>query len=180
MPDPTLDNIFKLMLGTKKKIAKNFLNTVLYPISKKIIQLKYISANFPGRYITRFHNSKGSKILDLPCECSLEDDITKKIIIDLEMQIGSKNSLTERFIDYALELRLKNEFKKTWVIALVLRKNKKSSTSDLTTVSNIKKMNSKNVIIETYDNIQIMEIDLNACFESIKKGEELLLTMGKN
>ena len=93
--------------------------------------MKYISSNFPGR-----------------------DRI--KIIIDLEMQIWSKNSLTERFIDYATELRLKNGLKKTLVIALVIRKNKKSSSSDLTTVSNIKKINSKNVITKTYDNIQIV------------------------
>ena len=35
VPDPAPDNVFKLMLGTKKKITKNFLNTLFYPISKK-------------------------------------------------------------------------------------------------------------------------------------------------
>ena len=128
IPRPITDTNFKQVFGKNPEIAKSLINSSLFPKTKKIKSIKYLSGELPGRIgaYPEDVNTKDFDLLrvDILCRCILEEDdreedsegdsiitdnrnIDNTYIIDLEMQIGFSIENTRRFLTYAKKLDLK-------------------------------------------------------------------------
>lgn len=177
--NPTFDNSFKRVFFDKS-ILKNILNNILYPKSKKIDKVELYTTTFPGLNEIRNRYGFGTKNIDVGVFCKLKKNLLNKnedseIVIDLEMQIGISNKITQRFIDYAAKIRIESDYKKVLVIGFILKENLKEGKNN-TSIIDFNKYNlTKEKFVREYDCMKIIEIDLNACYSLIKRGEELII-----
>ena len=93
---PVLDNSFQTIIGQNAEIAKDLLNSIIYPEDKKIKKIEYLKTNFPGEIGTQ--HSLGSIRTDVLCKCIIEGE--DELIVDLEMQIFFSRKNTLRFIKF--------------------------------------------------------------------------------
>ena len=189
--NPIIDNLFKAIFLKNEFIIKSLLNSIFFTGDEEIKELKYIQNEFPPMSTEKY--GKGSKRLDIAIECiiGLKDDKNKeniehftelesqnnkkRIIIGVEMQIGFIEKDTERFIGYAASLYSIKNVNQAWVIALTINpKLKKSPNNNKTSKSSFsKKSLPKYKEIKTYDNILVIQIDLNFCYDLLKKNKKI-------
>ena len=173
--NPTYDNAFKIMFGSKKRILKSLLNSVIFPESKLIEKIEYLKTYFPGKGTINHRYGFGSKSIDVGCKCYLKKNNNLNIknnilMIDVEMQIGFTDDVESRFIDYASVIRVESNFSDTWVVSFIL---KESINSDNNTLE-FNKKNSEGVVnVKKYQEIKIIEINLNYCYSLIEEDEDI-------
>lgn len=169
LPSPIYDNSFKNIFGNKKNITKSFLNSIMYPSDKRIIDVTFLPTNLPGD-ITQLY-SEGSIIADVLCKCIVDEGNGKHkvIIIDLEMQINFSKENTKRFISYLKKL---NKYYSDYciiVLALVFRDaiNPYENMGTKTLIDQKKLISEDDIIVNTFDEFQIYQIDICYCYKSI-------------
>ena len=177
--NPIIDNLFKYIFLEDKKTLKNLLNSLLFTGDEEIKELEFIPNDLPS--LTGEKYGKNAKKIDVGAKCQIGQKVKKKkyvrlinnivdnytMIIDLEMQIGLKEEDTKRFIDYATALYSRYKTDKVWIVALTFSSIKKSlyQTNKSSKTLFCKKSFPKSAEIKTYDNITILQIDLNFCYE---------------
>lgn len=172
--NPTYDNTFKIMLGSKKTILKSLLNSVLFPKSKLIEKIEYSKTYFPGKGEINHRYGFGSKSIDIGCKCILKKDNDLNIknnvlMIDVEMQIGFTDEVEKRFIDYANAIRVDSDYTDTWVVSFIVKESMKSNNT-----IELNKKNSEGVFSEKkYQAIKIIEINLNYCCSLIEEDKDI-------
>ena len=99
IPNPTFNSSLTLMFAEKKCILKSLLNSVLFPLSKKISKIEYDSTKYPYNDEVSYRYDYGNKVINIGCKCVL-NDCGKNIELNiyLEIQTGfskkfQKNSL---------------------------------------------------------------------------------------
>ena len=173
--DPTYDNAFKTMLYFQKSILKSLLNSVLFPESKLIEKLEYSKTYFPGKLDINSRYGAGSKSIDVGCKCFLKKDNNLNIkdnvlMIDVEMQIGFNDELESRFINNANTIRVKSKFADTWVVSFIIKESINSDNN----IIEFDKKNSEGVVnVKKFQDIKIIEINLNHCYSLIKENKDI-------
>ena len=173
--DPTYDNAFKTMLCFQKSILKSLLNSVLFPESKLIEKLEYSKTYFPGKLDINSRYGAGSKSIDVGCKCFLKKDNNLNIkdnvlMIDVEMQIGFNDEVESRFINYANAIKVKSNFADTWVVSFIVKESINSDNN----IIEFDKKNSKGVVnVKKFQDIKIIEINLNHCYSLIKENKDI-------
>ncbi len=187
--NPIIDNLFKYVFLEDKEILKNFLNSILFTGEEEILELVYIPNEYPSFSGEKY--GKNSIRIDVGVKCKIGKKFKNKklistedytIIIDLEMQIGLKEEDTKRFIEYATTLYSKNNVKEVWVVALTFSSIKKSQyhTNKTTKTSLYKKSVPKSAEIKTYNDITIIQIDLNYCYQLLENKKNIWIINPKN
>ena len=183
---PIYDIPFKKVFSSKKiglESARNFLNSLLFPNSKSIIELKCIEKEIKSN--SHIKNDEGTLILDNAYIAKInyydkEKEILhkKEVLIDFEMESNYQiDKYTCKFFNYATGLRNQNDFRETWVIALCLNKSKKPRGKKSSNSYMTKKYKFNGNI--NLDYVQIYEIYLNDLFDqlddniSVIEGEEI-------
>lgn len=154
--------------------AKEFFNSLLFPESQSITELKCIEKEITSN--SNLKNDEGTLILDNAYiakikyfEKDKENKIIlkeKEVLIDFEMESRYQSEkYTSKFFNYATGLRNQNMFIETWVIAICVNrskkpKNEKSSKSYMT--KKYKLDGNKNL-----DYVQIYEIYLNDLYSKL-------------
>jgi len=156
------------------KILKDFLNSLLFPLSQSIKELRFISKEILSN--SHLKQNEGSLFVDNACiaiiKCEVNGEkVEKEVIIDFEMESSYQvDKYTQKFFNYATGLRNQNDFKETWVIALGVNRSKKpqkeySSKSGIT----------KKYKFDNYENandlnyVKIYEIYLNDYYSQLDK-----------
>ena len=167
------------------EIFKDFLNSILYPESKLIEEIKFL----PKEILSNPHlvNNKGTRKVDYACIAKImqknkneineghgslenynsEDNIVyKNVIIDVEMENNlTGDKVTSKCFNYGSSLRMKNDFMETWVIALCIDKSKNPGY-DKGAKSYVAKEYNFEHKIEHMDYVKIYEIYLNGLFKA--------------
>ena len=156
------------------KILKDFLNSLLFPLSQSIIELRFISKEILSN--SHLKQNEGSLFVDNACIAIIKCEengkkVKKEVIIDFEMESSYQvDKYTKKFFNYATGLRNQNDFKETWVIALGINRSKQpqkeySSKSCIT----------KKYKFNNYENgndlnyVKIYEIYLNDYYSQLDK-----------
>ena len=179
--NPILDNSFQKIFGYNNKITKSLLNSLIFPISKKIRCVQFLPTNIPGKIGAR-HSSRSIRC-DVLCRCILSQDSNEReeeIIINIEMQIGFSKENIQRFIKYLKKLY--SVYVETEIIVLVLvfrdipnpRENKGSKTQ----IEEIKINSGENVNI--FNEFPIFQIDISYSYKSIFQRNENVWLIDKN
>ena len=156
------------------KILKDFLNSLLFPKTQSIIELRFISKEILSN--SHLKQNEGSLFVNNACIAIIKCEengkkIKKEVIIDFEMESSYQvDKYTKKFFNYATGLRNQNDFKETWVIALGVNRSKKpqkeySSKSCITKkykFNNYEKGNDLNYV-------KIYEIFLNDYYSQLDK-----------
>ena len=164
---PVYDVTFKSIFFYDEKgmeLAKDFLNSLLFPVSHSIIKIK----SFASKEIlstSNIKNNKGTRKVDNAFIASIKGK-DKDIIIVFEMQKNFRYSDTERFYDYGNGLRRTSGFLETWVIALCIDNSKVPRVDKGSNSHMIKKYNIRNDP-EALNYIHIYEIYLNDLYKNI-------------
>ena len=167
--NPIIDNNFQMVFGKYPEITKNLLNSLLYPQSKQIKDVKYLPQNIPGQLGER--NSLNSVRFDVLCKCELCDrsNHKKEMIIDIEMQKNFNIENTKRFILYLKKLYLTYNNTDIMIFALVFRKsdNPQKNNGSKTYIEQVNIDDYKE--INKFDEFPIYQIDLCYCYKLIFK-----------
>lgn len=169
---PVFDTSFKKVFLNDEdgeKLLKDFLNSLLFPSSKKITDLKFLQKEIPSNSHLKYNN--GTIIVDNACIVKIKGK-SNKVIIDIEMEYGDKGEyrITKLF-NNGTSIRNENDFNETWVICFFInsKQKEKSNIYDKGSYSHgIKKMNFTNKIFDL-DYVQIYEIYLNDLYKNIDK-----------
>jgi len=173
--NPTYDNSFKTIFCFHKGIVKSLLNSVLFPGTKLIEKIEYSKTHFPGILDINSRYGACSKSIDVGCKCFLKKDNNLNIknnvlMIDLEMQIGFNDEVESRFINYANTIRVKSKFADTWVVSFIVKESINSENN----IIEFDKKNSEGVVnVKKYQEIKIIEINLNHCYSLIKENKDI-------
>ena len=173
--DPTIDNTFKQIFALNKNITKSFLNALLYPNKDKINKIEFLSIEHPGIGLY----STGAIRMDVVVKCYLNEEKYEKennsydekdkntLIVDIEMQIGYKETNDKKFLKYIRILDKNYISKKVMVLALIFKLNKheKNISSEISYTKNFYSTNYPKSI--KFDDCLIFQIDLNFCFKLI-------------
>ena len=203
--DPTIDNTFKNIFREKKTLMC-FLNDLLFPSENKIKDIEFTTNDFPGPIGQKFSIGSKRIDLGVKCKFYKEedkiltqyirkeeddtymdiefdeDDFKNKIeeeadlVLDIEMQKGSNEEDSERFIKYVNFLDAHVSTKKVWLIALIFQNKSqdKNINKNKSSQINYDKSNIINHrIIKEYKNHIIFEIDIIFYYEMIKKGKKI-------
>ena len=106
------------------EIVKDFLNHILFPKSLSICELNFIGKEILSN--SHIKNNKGTRLVDCAYLAKIKtkekgENVLKEVIIDLEMENGKiSDAVTKQCFDYGSGLRIENDFKETWVIALCI------------------------------------------------------------
>ena len=156
-------------------IAKDFLNSILYPQTNSIINLEFL----PKEILSNSHlkYNKGTRIVDTAYLATIktkdlnndEENENTKVIIDIEMekkQLGE--SITRKCFNYGTGIRNENDFLDTWVIALCFDKSKKPFTDKGSNTYIEKEFNSEKTT-NKLGYVKIYEIYLNGMYNGLNK-----------
>ena len=178
---PIYDVSFKKVFYNKVnglKILKDFLNSLIFPETQAIVELKFIHKEILSN--SHLKKNKGTRIVDDACiaiiKCKgkrfngqIQEEFLKEVIIDFEMESNyQEDKYTNKFFDYATGLRNQNDFKETWVIALGINKTNSYITDKGSKSYVTKKYNVYNVY-KDLDCVKIFEIYLNYLFSKINE-----------
>lgn len=169
---PVYDISFKKMFYYNDNgilIVKNFLNSIIYPESNLIVELNYLSKEILSD--SHLLYNKGTRRVDNAYLAKIKqyygnsnNYYIKEVVICLEMEKRSiSDSLTEKCFDYGAGLRLRNNSRETWVIALCLDKSKKPYCDKGSNSFVVKKLN-QNDMINPKNYVKIYEIHLNSLY----------------
>ena len=156
------------------KILQDFLNSLLFPLSQSIIELKFISKGILNN--SHLNQNEGSLFLDNTCIAIIKyeengKEIKKEIIIDFEIESNYHViKYPKKFFNFEPRFRNQNDFKETWVISLSLNrsKNPKKEYSSKSCITKKYKFNN-------YENsndlnyVKIYEIYLNDYYSQLDK-----------
>mgnify|MGYP002626146865 CR=1 FL=1 len=206
--DPTIDNTFKNIFREKKTLIC-FLNDLLFPNENKIKDLEFTTNDFPGLIGHKFSLGSKRIDLGVKCKFYKEedkisskdirkeeddtymdiefdnDDFNNKVneeadlVVDIEIQKGSNEKDSERFIKYVNFLDTHLLTKKVWLIALIF-KNKSLNKNKSSQINYEKKNIIENRNIKEYKNHIIFEIDVIFYYEMIKKGKKIWILNENN
>ena len=192
IPKPITDTNFKQVFGKNPEIAKSLINSFLFPKTKKIKRVEYLSGELPGRIgaYPEDVNNKDFELLrvDILCRCILDEDgreedsegdsiiidnrnIDNTYIIDLEMQIGFSIDNTRRFLTYAKKLDLKYK-DRIIVLSLVSKGSLKPKKNNSSKISLQEKSLFDYKKTYEYDDFIIYQIDLDYCRKKISSNDE--------
>ena len=173
IPNPTFNTSLTLMFGEKKCILKSLLNSVLFPLSKKISKIEYNTTKYPYYDEVFDRYDYGNKVLNIGCKCFLNDSQKNtQLNIYLEIQTGFSNKVSKKFLDLSKEIAKANKSNNILVVSFILRELYKNETS----TANLKKENLESYVIKrTYGGLVLIEIDLNACLDLIEKGKDIII-----
>lgn len=166
--------------------AKDFFNSLLFPKSQSIIELKCVEKEITSN--SHLKNDEGTLILDNAYIAKIkyfEKDKQnikilkeKEVLIDFEMESRYQSEkYTYKYFNYATGLRNQNNYRETWVIALCVNRSKKpknEKTSKSYMTKKYKYDGNKDL-----DYVQIYEIYLNDLYSQLDKnisifeGEEI-------
>ena len=165
IPNPTFNTSLTLMFAEKKCILKSLLNSVLFPLSKKISKIEYHTTKYPYKDEVFDRYDYGNKVINIGCICFLNDcGKNIELNIDLEIQTGFSNKISKKFLDLSKEIAKANKNNNILVVSFILRELYKNESS----TANLKKENLESYVIKrTYGGLKLIEIDLNACFDLI-------------
>lgn len=182
IPKPITDTNFKQVFGQNSEIAKSLLNSFLFPKTRKIKSVEYISGELSGK-IGVFPepvntNDFDSLRVDILSRCILDEkNISEKnekysntYVIDLEMQNGFSIENTKRFLNYAKRLDLKYK-DRVIVLSLVSkgRLNPIKNNSSMISLQEKSLFDFKKVY--EYDDYVIYQIDLDYCRKIISNND---------
>lgn len=179
---PIYDVSFKKVFSCNKiglESAGDFLNSLFFPKSQSIIELKCLQKEIPSN--SHLKNDQGTLIVDNVFIAKiryLEKDKEKKMIekekevlIDFEMESNYQiDKYTDKFFNYATGIRNQNDFRETWVIALCVNRSKKprSEKTSKSYVTKKYKFND-NGYNKDLDYVQIYEIYLKDLYSKFNK-----------
>ena len=165
IPNPTFNTSLTLMFAEKKCVLKSLLNSVLFPLSKKISKIEYHTTKYPYKDEVFDRYDYGNKVINIGCKCFLNDcGKNIELNIDLEIQTGFSNKISKKFLDLSKEIAKANKNNNILVVSFILRELYKNESS----TANLKKENLESYVIKrTYGGLKLIEIDLNACFDLI-------------
>jgi len=191
--NPIIDSLFKYVFLGDKDILKNFLNSILFTGEEEIKELAYIPNEYPS--FSGEEYGKNSIRIDVGAKCIIGKKFKDKnlislynkkiedytIIIALEMQLSLKEEDTKRFIEYATTFYSRNNVEEVWVIALTFFAIKKSiyDTNRTTKTLLYKKSLPKSAEIQTYNDISIIKIDLNFCYQLLENKKNIWILNSK-
>ena len=182
IPKPITDTNFKQVFGQNPGIAQSLLNSFLFPKTKKIKDVEYLSGELSGK-IGVFPepvntNDFDSLRVDILSRCILNEENSSEdnendsnaYVIDLEMQNGFSIENTKRFINYAKRLDLKYK-DRVIVLSLVSkgRLNPIKNNSSMISLQEKTLFDFKNVY--EYDDYVIYQIDLDYCRKIISNND---------
>ena len=152
-------------------IVQDFMNSILYPVSKSIKRLDYL----PKEILSNSHlkHNKGTRIVDnaylAEIEYGMEEQkYLKKVILVIEKQkTNLGEGFNERCFDYGTGMRNSHDFKETWVVALCLDNSYKPGYDKGASSYVIKELNlDKTQLRKNYVNIH--EIYLNKLYNDLE------------
>ena len=187
--NPIIDSLFKYIFLGDKDILKNFLNSILFTDEEEIKELVYIPNEYPSFSGEKYGNNLIR--IDVGAKCKIgKKNKNKKLIsnedytilIDLEMKTGLKEEDTKRLIENATTLYSKNNLEGVLVVVLTFFPIKKSPfhTNKTTKTLLYKKSMPKYAEIKTYNDITIIQIDLNFCYQLLESKKNIWIMNEKN
>ena len=166
---------------TGLEILKDFLNSILFPKTQSIIELKYFQKEILSN--SNLKQNKGTRIVDDVCVATIkyiekneikdekdnikqiEEEKLKEIIIDFEMESNYQIvNYTTKYFDYSTEIQ--KNCKETWVIVLQVNRSTKYM-KDKDCKSSITKKYNINDMNKELNYIKIYEIYLNDLYSNL-------------
>ena len=182
---PIYDVSFKKVFAcnnTGLKLLKDFLNSILFPKSKLITEIKFLQKEIHTN--SNLNHEQETLIFDdvfiAKIKYSVEGKTKEKeVLIDVIMESNYRVvTYTNEIFNDTTENRNQNDFQETWVIALSVNRSKNPREIN-SNQSNMNKKYSINDINKDLDYIRIIEIYLNDYYSkldekiSIFEGEEI-------
>lgn len=187
--NPIIDSLFKYIFLGDKDILKNFLNSILFTDEEEIKELVYIPNEYPsfsgekyGKNLIRIGVGVKCKIGKKNKNKKLISNEDYTILIDLEMKTGLKEEDTKRLIENATTLYSKNNVEGVCVVVLTFFPIKKSLFHTNKTAGTLlyKKSMPKYAEIKTFNDITIIQIDLNFCYQLLESKKNIWIMNEKN
>lgn len=98
------------------------------------------------------------------------------MIIDLELQKGFNEKITERFLRYISQLNVNIDSKKIWIVALLINDSKNPRLNKSNHINYIQRMLRDYSNLKIFDSHVVLQIDLNYCYKLIKDEKDITLT----